>query len=367
MKSDSEYMAQALKLAEKGMFTCHPNPRVGCVIVVDGEVVGEGWHEKAGGPHAEIMALRNAKKQATGAVVYITMEPCCHKGKTGPCTEALIKAGVSKVIMAMQDPNPEVAGKGVDDLRGAGIEVETGLLEADARALNPGFIMRMLKGRPYIRSKLAMSLDGRTAMASGESKWITGEEARRDVQFLRARSSAIVTGIGTILSDDPSMTVRINSLVENKNFTQPLRVILDPRLSTPPHARIIKQPGDTLIVTTSEEPEVVTDLANAGAEILYQEAGSQDTIDLHKLMSYLAEEEVNEVLLETGATLSGAMLQAGLIDEVIIYMAPHLMGNKARGLFNLTGIESMDQRIALDIQDIRAIGKDWCITAKITY
>jgi len=181
MKSDSEYMAQALKLAEKGMFTCHPNPRVGCVIVADGEVVGEGWHEKTGGPHAEIMALKQAKKQASGAVAYVTMEPCCHKGKTGPCTEALIKAGVSKVVMAMQDPNPEVAGKGVDDLRGAGIEVETGVLEAGARALNPGFIMRMLKGRPYIRSKLAMSLDGRTAMASGESKWITGEEARRDV------------------------------------------------------------------------------------------------------------------------------------------------------------------------------------------
>lgn len=366
MKSDSEYMVQALQLAEKGMFTCHPNPRVGCIIVANDEVVGEGWHAKTGGPHAEIVALKNAEKRAQGATVYVTLEPCCHKGKTGPCTKALISAGVSRVVIAMQDPNPEVAGQGIHELREAGIEVETGILEAEARALNPGFIMRMSKGRPYIRSKLAMSLDGRTAMASGESKWITGEEARRDVQLLRARSSAIVTGIGTILTDDPSMTVRVNTLVENKQFEQPLRVILDPRLSTPPIARILEQPGKTLIVTASEEPEVVADLTKAGAEILYQE-GRQDTIDLHQLMKYLAGEEVNEVLLETGATLGGAMLQAGLIDEFIIYMAPHLMGNNARGLFNLTGITSMDQRISLDIQDVRAIGKDWRITAKITH
>ncbi len=366
MKSDSEYMAQALTLAEKGVYTCHPNPRVGCVIVANGEVVGEGWHEKTGGAHAEIMALKQANEKSSAAVVYVTLEPCCHKGKTGPCTQALIKAGVAKVIIAMQDPNPEVAGQGVNELREAGIEVETGLLEADSRALNPGFIMRMLKGRPYIRSKLAMSLDGRTAMASGESQWITGEEARRDVQFLRARSSAIITGIGTVLSDDPSLTVRINTVIDNTLFAQPLRVILDPHLSTPPHARILEQAGKTLIVTTSDEPEVVTDLANAGAELLFQE-GSQDTIDLHKLMKYLADEEVNEVLLETGATLSGAMLQAGLIDEMVIYMAPHLMGNNARGLFNLSGIEAMDQRISLDIQDIRAIGKDWRITVKITH
>jgi len=365
MKSDNEYMVQALQLAEKGMFTCHPNPRVGCVIVAN-DVVGEGWHEKTGGPHAEIVALKQAGKRAKGATVYVTLEPCCHKGKTGPCTKALINAGVSRVVIAMQDPNPEVAGQGITELREAGIEVETGVLEADARALNPGFIMRMSKGRPYVRSKLAMSLDGRTAMASGESKWITGEEARRDVQFLRACSSAIVTGIGTILADDPSMTVRINTLVDNKQFEQPLRIILDPRLSTPPSARILEQNGKTLIVTTSEEPEVVTDLTKAGAEILLQE-GRQDTIDLHELMKYLAEEEVNEVLLETGATLGGAMLQAGLIDEFVIYMAPHLMGNDARGLFNLSGIESMDQRISLDIQEIRAIGKDWRITAKITH
>ena len=364
MKSDSEYMSQAIKLAENGMHTCHPNPRVGCVIVNNDEVVGEGWHEKAGGPHAEIVALKQAKKQAQGATVYITLEPCCHKGKTGPCTEALIKAGVSKVIVAMEDPNPDVAGRGLKMLRDAGIETEKGVLEADARALNPGFIMRMENRRPFIRCKLAMSMDGRTAMASGESKWITGEEARHDVQHLRARSSAIITGIGTILSDDPSMTVRLDKLVENKEFEQPLRVILDPRLSTPPIARILEQDGRTLVVTTSDEPEVVSDLTKAGAEIILQE-GEKDTIDLHDLMRYLADEEINEVLLETGATLSGAMLQAELIDELIIYMAPHLMGSKARGLFNLSGLEAMDQRVSLNIKDIRAIGSDWRITATL--
>jgi diaminohydroxyphosphoribosylaminopyrimidine deaminase/5-amino-6-(5-phosphoribosylamino)uracil reductase len=364
MADHNQYMTQALRLAEKGMYTCHPNPRVGCVIVKDGEVVGEGWHEKAGGPHAEIVALKQAKKNARDATLYVTLEPCCHKGKTGPCTEAIIKAGVRCVVIAMHDPNPEVSGKGVDQLKHAGIEVIEGVLDEQAAALNPGFIMRMSHGRPFVRCKLAMSMDGRTAMASGESQWITGPEAREDVHRLRARSSAIISGIATILKDDPSLTVRLDELKDNKNFTQPRRVILDPRLSTPPFARVLKQDGETMIVTGSQEPEIVDALVEEGAEILYRPT-DQDTIDLTAVMGYLAEIEANEVLMETGATLSGAMLRAGLIDELIVYMAPHLMGNRARGLFDLPQIESMEQRIPVKIHDIRAFGDDWRITATI--
>ncbi len=364
MNNDIKYMAQALKLAEQGLTTCHPNPRVGCVIVSEGEVVGEGWHEKAGGPHAEIVALKQAKKKAANSTVYVTLEPCCFKGKTGPCTQALIKAGVSKVVIAAIDPNPKVSGKGVEALKAAGLEVVQGVLTADAEALNPGFNLRMKEGRPFIRAKLAMSLDGRTAMASGESKWITGESARADVHRFRARSGAIISGIGTVLADDPSLTVRLEGVSDQKNFNQPLRVILDPRLSTPPFAKVLSKSDKALLVTANQDPDIVADLSDAGAEILYQ-PGQQDSIDLPALMTYLAELEINEVLLETGATLSGAMLQAGLIDELIIYMAPHLMGNNARGLFNLPGIDAMDDRIKLDIKDIRAFGDDWRITATV--
>ncbi len=359
-------MAQALRLAQKGEYTCRPNPRVGCLIVRSGEIVGQGWHKKAGQAHAEVVALRDAGELARGATVYVTLEPCCHHGRTGPCTRALIDAGVARVVIAMQDPNPEVAGKGIRALQRAGIETELGLLEAQARALNPGFILRMQENRPFVRCKLAMSLDGRTAMASGQSQWITGPEARHDVQHLRARSCAILTGTGTVLADDPSLTVRLESVQCDPDFTQPLRVILDPNLSTPPDARILAQPGRTVIVSNTDDAEIVDKLTAAGAEIICHPDGGQ-MIDLAELMRYLAERQINEVLLETGATLSGAMLQAGLIDELIVYMAPHLMGNRARGLFDLPALELMEQRIGLEIKDIRAVGRDWRISAQIDY
>jgi diaminohydroxyphosphoribosylaminopyrimidine deaminase/5-amino-6-(5-phosphoribosylamino)uracil reductase len=350
-------MAHALQLAVQGLFTTDPNPRVGCVLVKDGVMIGEGWHERAGGPHAEIVALERAGKQAQGATCYVTLEPCCHVGRTPPCVQSLIKAGVAQVIAAMPDPNPRVAGRGFDALSAAGVAVQSGLLQAQAEAINPGFIMRMRHGRPFVRCKLAMSLDGRTAMASGESAWITGAAARRDVQRLRARSSAIMAGIGTVLTDDPALTVR-----DIEIGRQPLRVVVDPHLSVPPGARMFQLAGRTIVATAMHDPDVEEALTRAGAEIVCL-PGQGDAVDLHALMRYLAEQEVNEVLLETGATLSGAMLQAGLIDEVMIYMAPVLMGDEARGLFHLPGLATLAQRMALQIQDIRAVGEDWRMVA----
>lgn len=358
---DIEMMRRALCLAEKGLFTTNPNPRVGCVLVKAGEIVGEGWHAVAGGPHAEIVALQQAGEQARGATAYVTLEPCCHHGKTPPCSDALIAAGVARVVVAMQDPNPLVAGQGLQQLQQAGIETVSGLLQAQAEALNPGFVQRMRIGRPYIRCKLAMSLDGRTAMASGESQWITGSAAREDVHRLRARSSVIMSGIGTILKDNPSLTVRLEG---DEAVHQPLRIILDPHLSTPEDAKFLQQPGESLIVTACVEGAVQERLRRAGAEVICLPDG-HDAVDLVALMTYLAKREVNEVLMETGAILSGALLHAGIIDELIVYMAPKLMGDKARGLFHTPGLDLLDDAVALDIQDIRAVGDDWRITAKI--
>lgn len=359
---DHKQMARAIHLAERGLFTTDPNPRVGCVLVSGGEVVGEGWHEVAGEPHAEVIALNRAGEKARGATAYVTLEPCCHHGKTPPCSEALIAAGIMRVVVAMQDPNPRVAGEGLKQLAAAGIEVGSGLMQEQAERLNPGFIKRMQSGRPYIRCKLAMSLDGRTAMASGESKWITSEAARVDVHHLRARSSAIITGIGTVLADDPSLNVRLPD--HEGEIHQPLRVVLDPHLSTPVDARMFSLPGRKLIVTASDEEEVREQLDRDDVEVVYMPNG-HDSIDLHALMTLLAELEINEVLLETGATLSGAVLKAGLIDELVIYMAPKLMGHNARGLFRLPGLDFMEQAIDLDISDIRSVGRDWRITATI--
>ncbi len=360
-QDDIEIMRRALCLAEKGLNTTEPNPRVGCVLVKDDEIVGEGWHAVAGGPHAEIVALQQAGDKARGATAYVTLEPCCHHGKTPPCSEALITAGVAKVIVAMEDPNPLVAGKGLSQLREAGIETASGLLQPQAEALNPGFVQRMRIGRPYIRCKLAMSLDGRTAMASGESQWITGPGAREDVHRLRARSSAIMSGIGTVLADDPSLTVRIEG---EEELRQPLRIVLDPHLSTPEDAKFLKQPGESLIVTACTEEAVQEKLRQAGAEVLVLPNGN-DAVDLVALMSHLAEREVNEILVETGAILSGAVLRAGIIDELIVYMAPKLMGDNARGLFHTPGLDQLADAVELDIQDMRAVGNDWRITAKI--
>lgn len=357
---DYSYMAHALRLAGRGLYSTHPNPRVGCVIVKDGQVVGEGWHAQTGGPHAEIHALEQAGERARGATLYVTLEPCCHHGRTPPCTDAVRAAGVSEVVVAMEDPNPQVAGNGLKVLREAGIRVRSGVLAAEAEALNCGFVMRMRRGRPWVRAKLAMSLDGRTAMASGESQWITGAEARRDVHRLRARSAAIMTGVGTVLSDDPSLTVRLDDAVQHL----PLRVILDSRLRTPPQARLLGLPGNTLILTG--EPALAgAEGFGAGVEVTGIPV-TDGQLDLAAVMQQLGEREINEVHLEAGATLSGALLAAGLVDELVIYLAPHLMGDAARGLFALPGLERMQDRIGLDIRDIRAVGKDWRITATVS-
>jgi diaminohydroxyphosphoribosylaminopyrimidine deaminase/5-amino-6-(5-phosphoribosylamino)uracil reductase len=359
--NDHAYMARAIQLAKLGNFTAHPNPRVGCVIVKDQVIVAEGWHEKTGGPHAEVMALAIAGEQAKGATVYVTLEPCSHTGRTPPCADALVNAGVRRVVIAMQDPNPRVAGTGFERLRNAGIEVSVGLLESEARRINPGFIRRMEWGLPYVRLKMAVSLDGRTAMASGESKWITGEAARADVQKLRARSSAIVTGAGTILSDDPSLSVRTETVTR-----QPLRVIVDSHLSTPPDAKILAEDGEVLVVTVSEDAEASMALVDAGAEIT-QLSSAAHGVDLPELMQYLAERECNEVLIEAGATLAGSALSSRIVDELVIYVAPHLMGSDAKGMFNMPELQTMQDRIELAIQDVRMIGDDLRITALVQY
>jgi len=361
-------MAHAVQLARQGLFTTDPNPRVGCVLVRAGKVVGEDYHRCAGEPHAERNALATAGERAKGATVYVTLEPCCHQGKTPPCTEGLLAAGVRRVVVAMLDPNPLVAGRGVETLRAAGVDVQVGVLEAEAQALNPGFIKRMSRGLPYVRCKLAASLDGRTAMASGESKWITSQPARRDVQRLRARSSAILTGIGTLLADDPALNLRLGAeelpgMRPGEQVRQPLRVLVDSRLRTPADARMLGLPGTTLI--THSEGQALSDvmrLEAAGAQVQVC-AGRGDRVDLASLLHNLARREVNEILVEAGPTLTGAFLEAELVDEIVLYLAPHLMGDAARGLFRLPGLERMQDRIELTIRDLCMVGPDLRITA----
>lgn len=358
---DVRHMAHALALAQRGLYTTDPNPRVGCVLVKDGKIIGAGWHERAGQAHAEVHALRQAGNGARGATAYVSLEPCCHQGRTPPCSQALIQAGVTRVIAAMPDPNPRVAGQGFAELERAGIRVEHGLLQSQAERLNPGFISRMARERPFVRVKLAASLDGRTALANGQSKWITGEAARADVQRLRARSSAILTGIGTVLADDPSLTVRDLDIGR-----QPLRVVLDGKLRMPAGARMLGLAGKTLIATCSKNEPVIGALQAKGVEVLSL-PGTGSGLDLLVLMRLLAQREVNELLVEAGARLCGALLKAGLVDELIVYLAPHLLGNGARGMFNLPELTDMSGRITLDIQDVRAVGKDWRLTAAVKY
>jgi diaminohydroxyphosphoribosylaminopyrimidine deaminase/5-amino-6-(5-phosphoribosylamino)uracil reductase len=354
------FMARAMQLAERGLFTTDPNPRVGCVIVKNGTIIGEGWHQRAGEPHAEVHALRAAGEHAKDADCYVTLEPCSHFGLTPPCADGLIKAQVKRVFVAMRDPNPLVAGNGIEKLRQAGIEVTVGLLAAEAEALNPGFCKRMRQARPYVRSKIAMSFDGRTSMASGESKWITAADARLDVQKLRARSSAILTGIGTVLTDDPSLNVRLTEDADwyhpQQAIRQPMRVIVDSRLQTPVNAKMFNMSGDIIIATADAEK------AHPAAQTLV--LNNDGVVDLTALMNELAKRQVNEVMVEAGPRLNGALLQAGLIDELIIYMAPKLMGDQANGLFHLPFLQTMAQCIDLQISDIRPVGKDWRITAK---
>jgi diaminohydroxyphosphoribosylaminopyrimidine deaminase / 5-amino-6-(5-phosphoribosylamino)uracil reductase len=349
--TDKDFMAEALRLAEQGLYTTDPNPRVGCVLVKQGAVIGRGYHYKAGEAHAEILALRQAGGRARGASVYVNLEPCAHHGRTGPCVDALVEAQVARVIAAMPDPNP-VAGQGLDKLRAAGIETAVGLMETEARELNPGFVSRMTRGRPWVRSKLAVSLDGRTALASGESQWISGAAAREDAQRWRARSSAILTGVGTVLADDPGLNVRLAG-----EWRQPRRIVVDARLRTPPAARVLQQPGETLIATAVADTQGHAALTSAGAKILVLPM-AQGHIDLHVLMKQLAELECNEVLVEAGAVLNGALLKAGLLDELIIYMAPKLLGNTARGMFELPELHSLEERIDLQLKDVRMLGVD---------
>ena len=363
-------MSRAVQLAERGLYTTMPNPRVGCVITDSaGGILAEGWHRRAGLPHAEIEALQVAGERARGATVYVTLEPCSHTGKTGPCADALIEAGVAKVVFGMQDPNPSVSGSGLQKLRDAGVEIEGPVLEEQCRALNPGFIKRMTLGLPLVRSKSAMSLDGRTAMASGESKWVTGPAARADVQRLRARSCAVVTGVETVRFDNPNLNVRADEIAlellaaEQAAEVQPLRVIVDSRLRTPANAFILQGDAPTLICTTDQADLSRRErLEQKGAEVVVLPAGSDGRVDLLALLKELARRQCNEVLVESGATLSGEFLYRGHIDEVIVYVAPKLLGSAARPLFELP-IERMGSVLPITITDMRAVGHDWRITA----
>ena len=348
---DHAYMSQALQLAEKGLYSTSPNPRVGCVIVRDGKIVGSGWHVKTGQPHAEINALNIAGGAAQGATVYLTLEPCSHYGRTHPCAEALIKAKVAKVIIAMQDPNPLVAGKGTSLLKQSGINVLVGLMGEWAKDLNVGFVSRMTNNRPWVRMKIAASLDGKTALNNGVSQWITGEAARHDGHRLRARSCAVLTGIGTVLEDDPQLSVRF---IETPR--QPLRIIIDSRLKIPTTARVLRGEGE-LIFTTTDNKERISALKEVGARpiILPNEKGK---IDLAGLMQILADFEINELLVEAGNRLSSAFISEGLVDELIIYLAPHLIGNRAMGMLQLPELTDLSEKYNLKIKDLRMVGED---------
>lgn len=355
--ADHQYMAQALRLAERGLYTTTPNPRVGCVIVKGGKIIGEGWHERAGGPHAEVHALRQAGVAAKGADVYVTLEPCSHHGRTPPCAQALVDAGVKRVVAAMGDPNPRVDGGGLALLQAHGIASACGLMETQARQLNPGFVARMTHGRPWLTLKVAASLDGRTALASGVSQWITGPAARGDVQRWRARSCAILTGIGTVLADDPQMTVR-----ELAIGRQPLRVVVDSRLRIPPDSKILEG-GNTLIACLAGQEQKAGQLRALGATVL-ELPPREGQVCLASLLQALAERDINEVLVEAGTTLNGALLRQGLVDELLLYYAPTVLGNDARAMFALPALTDMSQRIDLEILSLDQIGRDIRVRAR---
>lgn len=349
---DHAHMAQALRLAERGLFTTQPNPRVGCVIVHGAEIVGEGWHQRAGEPHAEVFALRAAGDRARGATAYVTLEPCAHHGRTPPCAEALIAAGVARVVVAAEDPFPQVAGRGVAMLRAAGITVDVGLLRETARELNVGFFSRIERGRPFVRVKLAMSLDGRTALANGESKWITGDAARADVQRWRACSSAILTGSGTVLADNPRLTVRLPS---GDEFAPPLRVVLDRQLRTPVGSHVLDDEAPTLLLhAAAVDPD--HRFHRVGCQSVAEQAG---VLDLHAVLALLAARGCNEVHVEAGPTLCGALFAAGLVDELLLYVAPLLLGDSARPLLCLPTLADMVERWRLQVIDQRQLGVDW--------
>jgi diaminohydroxyphosphoribosylaminopyrimidine deaminase/5-amino-6-(5-phosphoribosylamino)uracil reductase len=353
-------MAHALALAERGMLTATPNPRVGCVIVRDGKVVGEGWHERAGEPHAEAHALRSAGDAARGATVYVTLEPCSHHGRTPPCADALAAAGVGRVVAAMRDPNPRVSGSGFEVLRAAGVAVESGLLEAEARALNVGFVARMTRGRPWLRMKIAASLDGRTALANGASQWITGAEARADGHRWRARACAILTGIGTVKDDDPRLNVRGLDTPR-----QPLRIVVDSRLELPLSARVLEG-GNVLVVAALNDAARADALRARGAEVVLLPDPS-GKVPLAGLAAELARRELNEVHVEAGFRLNGSLLAAGLVDELLVYLAPSVLGDASRGMFNLRAAASLDERVRLRFTETCMIGEDLRLRAAVEH
>lgn len=359
--ADHDYMARALRLAERGLLTTSPNPRVGCVLVKEGRIIGEGWHEKAGEPHAEAHALRNAAANgadATGATAYVTLEPCSHHGRTPPCAEALVAAGIGRVVAAMRDPNPLVAGQGLARVAAAGIETACDLLENEARELNIGFVSRMTRGRPWVRLKAAASLDGKTALNNGKSQWITGPEARQDGHRWRARACAILTGIGTVRDDDPQLSVR-----GVETWRQPLRVVVDSRLEISPAARLLEG-GNVLVAGVAEDPSRINALRARGADVVVlPKVGGK--VDLAALMEELGRRGINEVHVEAGYQLNGSLLREGLVDELLLYLAPCLMGHEARGLFGLPELHSLEAKHSLSIRDIRQIGTDIRLLARL--
>ena len=357
--ADHEFMARALRLAESGLYSATPNPRVGCVLVRDGTVVGEGWHEKAGGPHAEVHALQSAGDLARRATAYVTLEPCSHHGRTPPCCEALLATGIGRVVAAMQDPNPLVAGQGLAWLRDAGLAVDSGLLANEARELNIGFVSRMERGRPWVRLKAAASLDGRTALENGSSQWITGPDARRDGHRWRARACAILTGIGTVRDDDPQLTVR-----DVETARQPLRVVVDSRLEIDPSARVLQ--GERVLVVAAVENHLLASIIEArGAEVIFlpNDAGK---VDLQALMRELVKRGINELHVEAGFKLNGSLLREGLVDELLLYLAPSLIGDASRGLFNLPALDDLAEKRTLQWRDVRQVGSDLRVVARLT-
>lgn len=349
-------MSRALKLAARGLYTTTPNPRVGCVLVRDGAVVGEGWHERAGEAHAEAAALAAAGDAARGSTAYVTLEPCSHHGRTPPCADALLRAGVVRVVAAMQDPNPLVAGQGLERLRAAGIDVSVGVLESEARELNVGFVSRMTRGRPWLRLKIAASLDGRTALADGRSQWITGEAARRDGHRWRARACAVLTGSGTVRSDDPRLTVR-----GVRTARQPLRIVVDSTLATPAGASVVG-PG-TIIVTARDDAARSGELQARGAEVLLL-PNAAGKVDLDALARELAARKLNEVHVEAGAVLNGALLQAGLADEILAYVAPVVLGDTARGMFALPALDELGSAKRYALHEVKRVGGDLRLLAR---
>ena len=357
--ADREFMRQALELAERGLYSTTPNPRVGCVIVMDGAIVASGWHEKAGLPHAEALALKAAGERASGATLYLNLEPCSHHGRTPPCADAIVASGIKRVVAAMQDPNPKVAGAGFAKLRAAGIEVEHGLMEDEARELNIGFVARMTRGRPWVRMKIAASLDGRTALANGKSQWITGEVARADGHRWRARACAILTGHGTVRDDDPQLNVRG---VDTPR--QPLKIVVDSRFETSPTARLLKD-GKTLVAGAVNEARSIAALKHAGADtvIIPNDRGK---VELFKLMEELARRELNEIHVEGGTRLNGSLLQAGVVDELLLYLAPRIIGDSGRGMFDLPELSNLSQAKGLKIRELERVGEDIRIVARLS-